>query len=461
MTTRSKIAVIISLILVLSCKSIPGNTQEFPEELSTSLKEFLDDRFSNLQLKGGAATVILPDGSQWNEVTGISSAGVPVDTSRVFFFASLTKTFTATVILMLAEEGKLNLSDTLGSYVSGIEKVDGATSITELLHHTGQISDFKNYPGFWDTIAAYPERIYTPEEVMDRFLSSPVNPDKKFWYNNTNYILLGLIIKAVTGNNIEDEIRTRIVEPLGLRSTELAVHGFEAADVNGAWMSGDNGLEYIGNASPSALLSAFGSAAGIVSRPVEMSKFIRALHTGELISSNSLNSMKTILPGSSKDSFLGYGLGTQSIDVHGYQVYGHKGNLFHHSSTFYSPDLQISISFVMNHSNNYALDNVFYGLFEKVVDHLATGPTISLARNDQMTLSIYPNPASTNFTVEFLNPENDPYRFMVLDITGKKTWLSGTTRENRVDLNLDGLPYGFYIVRLIGEELLQGILIVE
>ena len=159
--------------------------------------------------------------------------------------------------------------------------------------------------------------------------------------------------------------------------------------------------------------------------------------------------------------FLGYGLGTQSIDAEGYQLFGHKGNVIHHTITYYSPDMEVSLSVAINHSHHGAIDGTFYNLFSEIVDYLNPPTSLpgNLSRSNE--LSIYPNPVRSMVSIRFPNPDNASYQYTIRDLTGKDTGLGGITSASRFELNLGDLPAGLYFIELRGDKTFTGRMVIR
>ncbi|MFF8444491.1 serine hydrolase domain-containing protein [Streptomyces californicus] len=155
--------------------------------------------------------------------------GRPVPQDGFLRFGSATKTFVATVVLQLVGEKKVSLDRTveelLPGTVSGAGNDGRTITLRDLLRHTSGLSDYiadvfpkpgaaTYFANRWST--------HTPEELVAMAMRhSPVFPAGTGWeYSNTNYVLAGMIIEKTTGNSWEEEVRRRILRPLGLRHTD-------------------------------------------------------------------------------------------------------------------------------------------------------------------------------------------------------------------------------------------------
>ena len=138
-----------------------------------------------------------------------------------FKIASLTKTYTATVVLQLVAEGKLRLSDSVERWVPGLVPNGGKITIRQLLNHTSGLAEFDTDPRYLKPYLSGDFGYYwAPRKLVQMAVShTPLFPPgvtKHTSYSNTNYVLLGLVVEAATGNSIGAELRNRIFRPLHL-----------------------------------------------------------------------------------------------------------------------------------------------------------------------------------------------------------------------------------------------------
>ena len=131
----------------------------------------------------------------------------------------MTKQFTAIAILMLEEQGKLNVTQTVSKYVPDYPAGDSIT-IHHLLTHTSGIKDFTKMKSLRDSA----QKEMTPIMLVDFFKNEPIDfkPGEKFEYNNSGYVLLGYIIELVSGETYEDYIKKQIFQKLGMNQSYYA-----------------------------------------------------------------------------------------------------------------------------------------------------------------------------------------------------------------------------------------------
>ncbi len=139
----------------------------------------------------------------------------PATTAMRYKIGSNSKQITATAILLLSDEGKISLDDPVSRFFPDLTRANEIT-IRELLSHT---SGYEDYYAL-DYVAPYMAQPTTPEKIMDTWARKPLNfdPGTQWQYSNTNYVIAGAIVEKLTGQSLIDFIRTRIFEPLGMRS---------------------------------------------------------------------------------------------------------------------------------------------------------------------------------------------------------------------------------------------------
>ncbi|MGI5489768.1 serine hydrolase domain-containing protein [Microtetraspora malaysiensis] len=256
-----------------------------------------------LGVTGVQARVITRDGRSLTATSGVAdlTSRRPVPRNGYFRIASVTKAFVATVILQLAGDGRLSLDDTVERWLPGVVSGNGndgrALTIRHLLQHTSGIHD--DYPDYTSAENFYRHRhdTYTPEQTVARAMRHrpDFQPGKKWNYSNTGYVLLGMIIQRVTGHPWHQEVRDRIVRPLGLKHTfwpgtsaklpqphaetyQRFKPGGPLVDVTEQVGSGTNG------------------EAGLVSTTADLNRFFRALLGGRLLPPTQMAQMKQTVP---------------------------------------------------------------------------------------------------------------------------------------------------------------------
>jgi D-alanyl-D-alanine carboxypeptidase len=267
-----------------------------------------------------------------------------------FQIGSITKPFIATVTLQLAEEGKLNLEDTLDRWLAPelIRQIPNGAQITlrQLLNHTSGIPDY--VPSLLSSgINLFRE--WQPNELVDLLAGANAEfaPGTSWDYSNTNYVLMGLVIEAATGTTVAQQVRSRITDPLALTNTFFAgAEPIPGGTVSGYWDVNDDGrLEDVSNLS----LSWAGAAGALVSNAADLVKFTEALFGGKLLKPETLEQMLTFVEPIQSNAFSGYGLGIARLKTTEGLFYGHTGlTLGFRSSVWYSPTEQVIYADLQN-----------------------------------------------------------------------------------------------------------------
>lgn len=192
-----------------------------PAELQEQLQAALDQTMETYGVPGAAAGVWIPGSGSWISATGIAntSDNTPVTEDMSWPIRSITKSYTVTMLLQLADEGKLNLDDTLEQYVPGVTNGDEVT-LLQLANMSSGIADYVTEE-FITEFAKDPSKVYTLAELNSGVLGQPEQfaPGAAYVYTNANTNLLGAVIEEVTGTDYATALQERILDPLGQAGT--------------------------------------------------------------------------------------------------------------------------------------------------------------------------------------------------------------------------------------------------
>jgi D-alanyl-D-alanine carboxypeptidase len=236
------------------------------------------------------------NGPTWVGASGtLEQAGsVPVTTEARFRIASITKVFVSVVALQLVEEGELQLDDQLSRHLPAYP--DQGVTIRQLLNHTSGVPDYSMSDAFNKERLDHPDRRWTAPEVLA--LVKDVKPDftpgTDYAYSNTNYILLGEVIRNISERSWEQEVRRRILDPLNLDSTHIAESERVPEPVIPGYFDADNDgdVENIETGKPwPALETSEGPAGAIISTAPDLLALGEALFRGRLIKELTLRAM--------------------------------------------------------------------------------------------------------------------------------------------------------------------------
>jgi D-alanyl-D-alanine carboxypeptidase len=303
--------------------------------------------------------------------------------NQPFHIASIGKTFTATLVAILQEEGKLKFSDPVSKYLDKgqldglfvFEGVDYQKDVTieQLMAHTSGIADYFADPTtdgstIADLITSEPDKLWTPQELIDftkNQMAALGKPGDTYHYSDSGYVLLGLLIEKIESKTFEQVLTDRIFAPLmmddsymALRSEPINLNKAPIADI---WF---NGVEV----SRFNSLTVDWSGGGIISTPEDLLKFQTALQSEKLINAESI---KTLFTTKNKfQSGIYYGLGTMEIKFEEFfpllrgmpRVVGHIGVLSTHM--FY--DRETGTQVIMNFGSDAKMVDSFKALIEVI-----------------------------------------------------------------------------------------------
>lgn len=187
------------------------------------LQNVVADAAKNLAVPGALVLLQTPQG-RFVASTGTTELGAQTSPQpgTHFRIASNTKTMTAALIMLLAQDGKLSLDDPIAKYVPNVPKGDTIT-LSDLLRMRSGLYCYTDDSEFAAALDADPARIWTPQEVLDIAFAHPstVAPDTAYEYCNTNYALLGVVAEQVGGQPLPEQFRHRLFDPLGMGNTLL------------------------------------------------------------------------------------------------------------------------------------------------------------------------------------------------------------------------------------------------
>ncbi|MDL4818407.1 serine hydrolase domain-containing protein [Actinomadura opuntiae] len=286
----------------------------------------VQQRADKLVADGAPGVIVLTrrGGRVAHVTSGVSdkATGAPMDARLLFRVASVTKTFTSTVVLQLAAEHRLSLDDTVEHWLPGLVRANGndgsKITVRQLLAQTSGLNDYTSDP----RVMTDPSRTWTPEELVAIAMEKPplYAPGTAWNYSNTNYMLAGMIIEKATGHRVGDEFQRRIFTPLRLRHTYYPTTdpAFPGPYVHGYY------ADY-GDVSTLINPSSARTAGGIVSTVDDVARFHRALFTGKLLPAKQMRELRTVRPVNDDGVVEDYGLGAARIAFSCGYGWGHDG----------------------------------------------------------------------------------------------------------------------------------------
>jgi len=362
-------------------------------------KAKLDQFFDRLAEKNkamGSLTIAKGGNVLYTRVIGYSRINgtekKPLTAASRFRIGSITKMFTATMIFQLVEEKKLRLTDTLDRFLPQVSNAQKIT-IAQILGHRSGIHDSLVDRNLRPSSKTDP---MTKDEMLALIAKGTPDfePDAKYSYSNSGYVLLGLILEKLTGKSYGEALKERITSRIGLNDTYIATGSI---DVNknesltyfivpgGDW-------KQVPETHPSILFS----AGAIVSTPNDLAKFIQALFDGKLVAKESLDQMKTMRDGE--------GLGMVTFAFAGKTFYGHTGGADNYGAWLaYLPEEKLAVAYTTN-AKVYPVRDIMSGTMDIYYNKPFQIPTFeSIAVSPQVLdkyVGVYSNSeAPVKFTI--------------------------------------------------------------
>lgn len=296
---------------------MPENLDEITQAMDALLKEIFKED------EPGATVLVAKDGKViFRKGYGMANLelGVRNEPHMVFRLGSITKQFTAVAILMLYEQGKLDLQDEITKFLPDYPTHAHRITIEHLLQHT---SGIKSYTGMQNW-ASVMRKDFTVDEMIDFFSCQPMEfaPGEKWNYNNSGYFLLGAIIEKVSGQTYAEFLQRHIFEPLGMKHSHYDLPNPILPGRAAGYKPTPDGFQnadYLSMTQPYA-------AGSLASSVDDMLLWDEALYTEKLLKQETLEKAWTSGRLNNGEEF-GYGYGWAVADFQGTRVITHAGGI--------------------------------------------------------------------------------------------------------------------------------------
>ena len=303
---------LISGVALLACMAAPLRADRIDDLAERHLKRSNTPGISLAVLKEGK--VIKAKGYGLANV----ELNVPATAETVYQLASVTKQFTATAVMLLVEEGKVRLSDPISKHVKGLPAAWSKITVRHLLSMTSGIKDYLQ--------VVAPERArqdFTYEQIVEIVADEPLDfvAGERYRYSNSNYILLAMLIRSVSGKSYDSFLKERVWGPLGMNATRRDDPQDIVPNRAGLYDSQSNKLQNIRFLSPTLWNNGDG---GLISTVLDLGKWDAALYTNTVLSSASLEQMWTPQKLNSGEES-NYGFGWISGKLRGHRTVSHSG----------------------------------------------------------------------------------------------------------------------------------------
>lgn len=299
-----------TFVLIVLLTSLTGCGVDAETEVDRLFRDYAGDGMP------GASVMVIRDGQPiLTRSYGLANveAGTPVEPSTNFRLASITKQFTATSILMLVDEGKLALDDSIRQHFPEFPEFAGGITVRHILQHTSGIEDYE--PIYGDQF---------PAQVTDRGVVEIISktegtmfaPGSEYSYSNSGYAILAVLVENLSGKTFPDFLQDNIFAPLGMSNTVALVGGVTMVPNRSFGYSvSDEGVSFADQSAWSAVLG----DGGIYSSVEDLFKWDQALYDNGLISADLRAESWT--PGLET-----YGFGFRIDEYNGHKRYHHSGS---------------------------------------------------------------------------------------------------------------------------------------
>jgi CubicO group peptidase (beta-lactamase class C family) len=250
---------------------------------------------------------------------------VPVKAETIFQSGSVGKQFTAAAIMMLVEEGKIGLDDSIVKYFPNAPQSWQAIRVKNLLSHTSGLSEYESNERVGPEGPFYIRLDFTEDELVNKIEALPIEfkPGDKWDYRNTNYVLLGVIIHKVTGSFYSDYLQQRIFKPLRMTSTRLISEADIIPNRSAGYEHKGDKIQNQSWVSPTLNSTADGA---LYFNVLDLAKWDAALYGTQILKQSSLDRSWTVFSlNDGKPNNANYGFAWEITSVNGHKQIDHGG----------------------------------------------------------------------------------------------------------------------------------------
>lgn len=301
-------------------------------------KTKMDKLFSSIEgdNKGMGSISIFKDGKEvYQHTIGFANIqdSLKAESETVYRVGSISKTFTASIIMQMVDEGKLTLDTKLNKYFPDVPNAASIT-IEQMLRHRSGLFNFTSKEDYLQ----WAEKPLTKEEILAKIKENGTSfdPNEKTEYSNTNYVLLAYIAEKIDRKDFTKILKKRITKPLRLKHTK---YGGKISNKDGEALSYNMRKEW--EIASETDMSIPSGAGAVVSTSTDLNTFYHALMNGKVVSEKSLKLMQTMVDG--------FGMGLFQIPFDDKKALGHNGGIdgFQSMSAYFGKD-KVNISYISN-----------------------------------------------------------------------------------------------------------------
>jgi D-alanyl-D-alanine carboxypeptidase len=333
-----------------------------PTDAATAkvLQARLDSIRKKLKVPGVSVAILWDDGREWLGASGMSDvgAGDPMTTATAFALASVSKTTTAAVVLQLVEEGRLSLDQKVAPLLPAFD-MNPKITVRQLLDHTSGLPDFFLNAKIERQLRKDKNAAWTAERTWAYVPDKRPKPGKFWIYSNSNYLLLGELVTAVTGRPLAAEVRERLLDPLDLESAWFQAEEDPRAEGTVAYRlvaASGGGVRAVPVARKSdvmpfrSVVTAAGGAGSLAATAEDAARWMQAFAGGDVLTPAMQREMLAdVARTSTLKPRLPYGLGIQALPIAGRYALGHSGRFLGFRNVVrYLPAEGVTISVLTN-----------------------------------------------------------------------------------------------------------------
>ena len=325
-----------------------------------ALQARLDKLRTKMKIPGVSVAIVWDDGRRWLGASGLRDVAAkdPMTTGTAFALASVSKTLTAAVVLQLVEEGSLDLDQRVAPLLPAFD-MNARITVRNLLDHTSGLPDYFLNPKIDKPLQADKDATWTAVQTWAYVPDKRPRPGRFWIYSNSNYLLLGELVEAVTGRPLAAEIRTRLLDPLGLETAwyqgveEPLVKGTVAYRLVATSSGGVRAVPVAAKSPVMPFRSVVTAAAGAGSMAMTASdaaRWMGAFAGGQVLGPEMHAQMLADVARTAKlKPRLPYGLGVQALPIAGRYALGHSGRFLGFRNVVrYLPGEGVSIAVLTN-----------------------------------------------------------------------------------------------------------------
>jgi D-alanyl-D-alanine carboxypeptidase len=358
-----------------NCSNNNEHTDPPGPTLEERLQAIVDSKVGDNKLVGATVSVRVNGEERWNLAGGNSDITTTMNSNMRFGIASITKTVAAACILKLEEEGLLSLDDTIADHITVTNpNINIGITIFQLLNHLSGLDGFM-VQDLWNIVEADYNTPLSYQTLTDFVLPPHSDPDVGYYYSNSNYLLLGMIIEAASGQTVGEVMRTRFWTPLQLNNTYFGKNETIQGPIAAPWRdgNGDGTLTDISSEYGPAYHSVFFTAADVFTNVSDLSNWAHHLYAGNALTEASKTKMLNFLLIDSGSIYWdGYGLGVRRIYMSsGIEYWGHTGGMRGYGSyMLYDPISGVTIAMLNNQSRSDNGPTLRFELVDEILNEI-------------------------------------------------------------------------------------------